>query len=58
MSKTSSAVKNRYNNKAYGSIVVRLPKKLVEDFKTKCTDQGVSQAQVFKQAIEQFLQDS
>lgn len=55
--KTSSAVKNRYNNKVYGSVVARLPKELVEQFKQKCAQTGIPQAQVLKKAIEQFLQD-
>ena len=28
--KTSSAVKNRYNNRVYGSIIVRVPKEMAE----------------------------
>ena len=53
--KTSSAVKNRYNSKVYGRIGVMLPKDLVEAFKAKCEAENISQAQVFKQAIEEFL---
>ena len=33
--KTSSAVKNRYNNRVYGSIIVRVPKEMAEAFKEK-----------------------
>lgn len=55
--KTSSAVKNRYNSKVYGSIVIRIPKELAEQFKNKCAQTGIPQAQVLKRAIEQFLQD-
>lgn len=53
--KTSSAVKNRYNNKVYGTVAVRLPKELVERFKEKCTSENISQAQVVKEAITEFL---
>lgn len=53
--KTSSAVKNRYNNRVYGSIIVRVPKELAEAFKEKCTATGTPQAQIVKRAIEQFL---
>ena len=53
--KTSSAVKNRYNNRVYGSIIVRVPKELAEAFKEKCAATGTSQAQIVKRAIEQFL---
>ncbi len=53
--KTSSAVKNRYNNRVYGSIIVRVPKELAEAFKEKCAATGTPQAQIVKKAIEQFL---
>lgn len=53
--KTSSAVKNRYNNRVYGSIVVRIPKETAEAFKEKCIQTGIPQAQVIKKAVEQFL---
>ncbi len=52
---TSSAVKNKYNSKTYGQINVMLPKELVAEFKAECVARGVSQAQVIKEAIEQFL---
>ncbi len=53
--KTSSAVKNRYNAKVYGTVAVMLPKELVVTFKAKCAEVGVSQAQVIKAAIEEYL---
>lgn len=53
--KTSSAVKNRYNKKVYGSIIVRIPKDMAEQFKAKCVETGIPQAQVIKKAIEDFL---
>ena len=53
--KTSSAVKNRYNNKVYDSIIVRVPKEMAEAFKTKCVAEGIPQAQIIKKAIEEFL---
>ena len=53
--KTSSAVKNRYNSKVYGRVGVMLPKDLVEAFKAKCEAENISQAQVVKEAIEEFL---
>ena len=52
---TSSAVKNRYNNKVYSSIHCMLPKELVASFKEKCAKDGISQAQVIREAIEAFL---
>lgn len=53
--KTSSAVKNRYNKKVYSSIIVRVPKELGEQFKKECAERGIPQAQIFKKAIEDFL---
>ena len=55
--KTSSEVKNRYNNRVYGSIIVRVPKEMAEAFKQKCVETGIPQAQVVKKAIEQFLEE-
>ena len=53
--KTSSAVKNRYNAKVYDSIIVRVPKEMAQKFKAKCASDGIPQAQIFKKAIEEFL---
>ena len=55
MGKTSWQVKERYNQKAYGRIYCQLPKGLVERFKQKCREVGVSQQSVVKDAIERFL---
>jgi predicted DNA binding CopG/RHH family protein len=55
--KTSSAVKNRYNNRVYGSVIVRIPKDMAEAFKAKCAATGTPQAQIVKKAIEQFLEE-
>ena len=55
ITKTSSAVKNRYNNRVYGSIIVRIPKEMAEAFKEKCAVTGTAQAQVIKKAIEQIF---
>lgn len=54
-SKTSTEVKARYNKKVYDSISVRVPKAMAEAFKEKCVAEGVSQAEVIKNAIECFL---
>ncbi len=53
--KTSTAVKARYNNKVYDIISVRVPKEMAAQFKQKCADVGVPQAQIIKQAIADFL---
>lgn len=56
--KTSSAVKNRYNNKVYDSIIVRVPKEMASAFKEKCITNGIPQAQIIKKAIEEYLKDT
>ncbi len=53
--KTSSAVKRRYNQKAYGAVTAYLPKEMAEAFKAKCAAEGISQAQIIKKAVEDFL---
>lgn len=53
--KTSSAVKQRYNEKVYDIISARIPKDLAAAFKAKCAAEGISQAQIIKKAIEEFL---
>lgn len=52
---TSSAVKDRYNKKVYDNISVRVPKETAAAFRAKCAEEGISQAQIVKQAIENFL---
>lgn len=53
--KTSTAVKARYNKKTYEQIVVSVPKATAQAFKEKCRATGVPQAQVVKAAIADFL---
>lgn len=52
---TSSAVKQRYNQKTYDVISIRVPKNMAEAFKAKCAADGIPQAQIIKKAIEEFL---
>lgn len=53
--KTSTAVKARYNQKTYDVISVSVPKATAQAFKAKCAAEGIPQAQVVKRAIEEFL---
>ena len=53
--KTSSAVKQRYNEKTYTMIAANVPKELAAKFKAKCAAEGIPQAQIIKKAIEEFL---
>lgn len=55
--KTSTAVKKRYNQKAYDVIRAHIPKDMAEAFKAKCIVRNVSQAQVIKEAIQKFLSE-
>ena len=56
--KTSSAVKNRYNSKVYAAVSCQLPKDLVHRFKEKCAAEGISQTQIVRKAIEEFLKEN
>lgn len=53
--KTSSAVKNRYNQKTYTAVTAMVNKDIAAAFKAKCAAEGISQAQIIKKAIEEFL---
>ena len=55
--KTSTAVKRRYNDKVYSQLKVELKKDLVTAFKEKCAETGVSQASVIREAIERFIEE-
>lgn len=52
---TSTEIKRRYNNKVYSKIQAELPSELVIEFKAKCVERGISQASVFKKAMEEFI---
>lgn len=54
-SRTSTEVKTRYNNKTYDVISVRVPKEMAAAFKQKCSETGIPQAQIVKNAIAGFL---
>lgn len=52
---TSTEVKSRYNKKVYDSVSIRVPKDLAEQFRAKCIEEKVSQAEVLKKAMESFI---
>lgn len=54
-SRTSTAVKRRYNEKTYALLAAQLPKQLVAEFKERCRKNGVSQASILKLAIEEYI---
>lgn len=55
MSKTSTAVKQRYLDKTYSQIAVRLPKELVAEWEAQLKTDGISKAEFFRQAIQSYL---
>ena len=52
---TSTAVKARYNKKVYDRITLSVPKETAARFREKCRAEGVSQAQILKAAIDEYL---
>ncbi len=56
-SRTSTAVKRRYNEKNYTITSFAAPKEMAADFKEKCKRENVSQASIFKEAMQRFLND-
>lgn len=54
---TSTAVKNRYNDKNYIALTVRVPIEMAEAFREKSKATGIPQRQIFLEAIEKFLRD-
>jgi metal-responsive CopG/Arc/MetJ family transcriptional regulator len=55
MSKTSSAVKYRYNTKHYTLIGANLDKELVEEFRRALAERGDTVAEIFRNAIKAYL---
>lgn len=53
---TSTYAKRKYNEKVYSQISFSAPKSLVEDFRNTCKSLGISQAQVFKKFIRDFIE--
>ena len=55
--RTSTQVKERYNQKTYTRIQASLPKDLAARFKEKCENDGIPQEQIIKKAVIDFLGD-
>ena len=55
MSKTSTAAKQRYLDKTYSQVAVRLPKELVAEWEAQLKTDGISKAEFFRQAIQSYL---
>lgn len=45
----------KYNEKNYSQVTVHASKDLCAAFKAKCKEKGVSQAEVLKKAMQDFL---
>lgn len=54
--KTSSAVKNRYNKKHYKQIALSIPLELAEQFNAKTKQLGDTKSSVLRKAIEAYLE--
>lgn len=53
---TSTAVKRRYNDKNYTLLSYREDKEVAALFRRRCEELGVPQAQIFKAAVQDFLE--
>ncbi len=53
---TSTQVKQKYNQKVYKVISFSAPKELAAEFKNVCAENGLYQAQIFKEAMRQTVE--
>lgn len=56
MGKTSTEAKQKYLNKAYSQIAIRLPKELVSQWETQLAQDGLGKAEFLRNAILKYLQ--
>lgn len=55
---TSTAVKRRYNDKAYKMVRAELKKELVTEWETRLLQDGISKAEFIRRAIVKYLEDT
>lgn len=55
MGKTSTQVKQKYLNKTYSQIAIRLPKELVAQWEEKLQKDGIGKAEFLRNAIQEYL---
>lgn len=55
MGKTSTKVKQKYLNKVYTQVAVRLPKDLVAQWEEKLKAENLGKAEFFRNAIQEYL---
>ncbi len=53
--RTSTAVKRKYNDKTYTRVNAYLPKELAAKFKTKAQNEGISVASIIRKAVEEYV---
>lgn len=58
MGKTSSAVKDRYNAKAYDELKARLPKGMKAEFQAICEANGDSMNSVVVAAVKAYIRNN
>ena len=57
MGKTSTASKQKYLNKVYTQVAVRLPKELVAQWEEKLNADHIGKAEFFRNAIQRYLEE-
>ena len=55
MGKTSSASKQKYNDKVYAQISVRLKKELVKEWENRLVADGITKAEFIRKSIQNYL---
>ncbi len=55
MAKTSTAAKQKYLNKTYSQIAIRLPKELVSQWEEQLWADGIGKADFLRTAIQKYL---
>lgn len=55
MGKTSTASKQKYNEKVYSKVTIQLKKELVSSWEDKLKEDGISKAAFVRNAIEKYL---
>ncbi len=56
--KTSAAAVAKYQKRVYATLFARLPKELVYAFRERCEQNGDSQAQILRRAVEAYLSET
>lgn len=57
MGKTSSAVKNRYNNRVYRRVSLALSRQLVDEWEAALESDNISKTEFIRSAIVSYLRE-